>query len=312
MDKMEQRNSRKNGLIFFITIPLIIILIIMNIYFFKNVSDLKNTIKTNTNLKEKKEIEYNNNLAEIEKTEEEISKIKNIDNEIINAKNQYYQTLKTFEDKVANNEVDYKIAYLTFDDGPYNLTHQFLEILQNYDVRATFFTIGYNKEPCFDDRSKSCADLYAKEASLGHTMANHTYSHLIFYGLYSSTESFMSQVKKQEQLIKEKTGLTTNIVRFPGGISTSKHLKNSIIEQLRNNGYGWVDWTASNGDGGYVPNKETAINNLKKTINEDIEVVLFHDYNYITLSALPEVIEYLRSENYVLLPLFYESRMVNK
>ena len=143
-------------------------------------------------------------------------------------------------------------------------------------------------------------------------MANHTYSHLIFYGLYSSTESFMSQVKKQEQLIKEKTGLTTNIVRFPGGISTSKHLKNSIIEQLRNNGYGWVDWTASNGDGGYVPNKETAINNLKKTINEDIEVVLFHDYNYITLSALPEVIEYLRSENYVLLPLFYESRMVNK
>jgi len=312
MAKMEKRNSRKNGLIFFITIPLIIILVIMNIYFTKSVSNFKNSIETNINLKEKKELEYNNNITETEKLKEEISKIKNIDNEIVNIKKEYYQTLKVFEDKVANNEVDYKIAYLTFDDGPYYLTHQFLEILEKYDVRATFFTIGFDKEPCYDDKSKSCADLYAKEASLGHTMANHTYSHLIFHGLYSSTEVFMSQVKAQEELIKEKTGITTNIVRFPGGINTSKHLKNDIIEQLRKNGYGWVDWTALNGDGGYVPNKEIAMENLKKTINSDIEVVLFHDYNYVTLSTLPEVIEYLRGQNYVLLPLFYESRMINK
>lgn len=312
MDKMEQRNIRKNKLIYYITIPIIILLIIANISFIKINSELKNTVKKNTTIKNEKEIEYNNNLNETQTIEKEITKIKNIDNEIINAKNEYYETLKIFEDKVANNEVDYKIAYLTFDDGPYNLTNRFLEILENYDVRATFFTIGYDKEPCYDDRSKSCADLYAKEASYGHTMANHTYSHLIFYGLYSSTESFITQVKKQEELIKEKTGITTNIVRFPGGINTSKHLKNSIIEQLKNNGYGWVEWTASNGDGGYIPNKETAISNLKKTINEDIEVILFHDYNYITLETLPEVIEYLREQNYVLLPLFYESRMVNK
>ena len=52
--------------------------------------------------------------------------------------------------------------------------------------------------------------------------------------------------------------------------------------------------------------------NLKNTINEDIEVILFHDYSNITLSTLPEVIEYLRDNNYVLLPLFYESKMVNK
>lgn len=312
MAKMEKRNSRKNGLIFFIIIPLIIILIIMNIYFTKSVSNFKNSIKRNISLKEKKELEYNNSITETEKIKEEISKIKNIDNEIVNIKKEYYQTLKVFEDKVANNEVDYKIAYLTFDDGPYYLTHQFLEVLEKYDVRATFFTIGFDKEPCYDDKSKSCADLYAKEASLGHTMANHTYSHLIFHGLYSSTEVFMSQVKAQEELIKEKTGITTNIVRFPGGINTSKHLKNDIIEQLRKNGYGWVDWTALNGDGGYVPNKEIAMENLKKTINSDIEVILFHDYNYVTLSTLPEVIEYLRAQNYVLLPLFYESRMINK
>ena len=77
-------------------------------------------------------------------------------------------------------------------------------------------------------------------------------------------------------------------------------------------GYGWIDWTASNGDGGWVGDKQTALYNLKSTINEDIEVILFHDYSNATLAALPDAIEYLRANNYVLLPLFYESKMVNK
>lgn len=312
MDKMEQRNIRKNKLIYYITIPLIILLIIANIYFIKINYNLTNTTKTNENIKNNYINQYNNKIDQIKNIKTEIDKLKNIDTEIQKAKNEYYKTLKIFEDKVANKEVNYKIAYLTFDDGPYYLTNKYLEVLEKYDVRATFFTIGLNKQTCYDNRSKSCSELYAKEANNGHTMANHTYSHLIFNGLYSSTNSFIYQVKKQEELIKEKTGITTNIVRFPGGVNSSKHLKDSIIKELKNNGYGWVEWTASNGDGGSVMDKETAIRNLKNTINEDIEVILFHDYNYATLSSLPEVIEYLRSNNYVLLPLFYESRMVNK
>ena len=117
---------------------------------------------------------------------------------------------------------------------------------------------------------------------------------------------------KKEDLIKNNTGLTTNIVRFPGGINSSGYLKNDITNKLKELGYGWVEWTASDGDGGYIKDKNTALNNLKNTINEDIEVILFHDYSYITLSILPEIIEYLQTKNYVLLPLFYQSKMVNK
>ena len=306
MGKMDKRNRRKNKLTSFI--PLIIInicLIISNIILFhitkNNQLEFKNNISN-----------YNNIIIENKNIESEITKIKNINTEIILAKENYYKTLKKFEDKVINKEVDYKIAYLTFDDGPYYLTHKFLNVLKDYDVRATFFTIGLNKEPCFDDNSKSCKDLYAKTASYGHTMANHTYSHQIFNGLYSSSNSFINSVKKQEKLIKEKTGITTNIVRFPGGSATAGNLKNDIIKKLRENGYGWVDWTASNGDGGYVPNKQLALSNFKKTINSDIEVILFHDYSEATLKSLPEVIEYLKEKNYILLPLFYESKMVNK
>ena len=209
---------------------------------------------------------YENSLSETSSLEKEITKIKNIDLEINNSKNDYYKNLKIFEDKVSNKEINYKIAYLTFEDGPYDLTHKFLEVLEKYDVRATFFTIGLDKDPCYDNKNKSCKDIYSKIAKQGHTMANHTYSHSIFNGLYSSTDSFINSVKKQEELIKNETGITTNIVRFPGGIASSRNLKNSITNKLKEIGYGWVDWTALNGDGGYVPNKETALNTLKNSI----------------------------------------------
>jgi len=124
MDKMEQRNVRTNKVIYYITIPLSILLIIANIFFIKFNYDLKNTLDLNTQTHNNKETEYNNKLNETKLIEEEITKIKNIDTHIESARNEYYKTLKTFEDKVSNKELDYKIAYLTFDDGPYNLTHK--------------------------------------------------------------------------------------------------------------------------------------------------------------------------------------------
>ena len=144
-------------------------------------------------------------------------------------------------------------------------------------------------------------------------MANHTYTHGWNRGLYRSTESFMDAIKKQENLIKEKTGITTNIARFPGGSSTPGYTKGKAMKQaLLKAGYGWVDWTASDGDGGSLPNYETGMKNFKGTIGDKLEVVLFHDYHQVTTAMLPEVIKYLRNNNYIILPLFYDSVMVNK
>lgn len=312
MDTMESRNIIKDKLINYTIIPLSIILTITNIFFITSNNNLKEAIKNNQSKLVNYQKDYKNNTIKLTELETKINDIKNLDTLIETSKKEYYQSLKTLENKVINKEINYKIAYLTFDDGPYHLTHKFLETLEKYNVKATFFTIGLDKEKCYDDRNQSCQELYSKIAKQGHTMANHTYSHSIFYGLYNSSDSFINDVKRQEELIKNKTGITTNIVRFPGGSSSSKNLKNDIINKLRDSGYGWVDWTASNGDGGYIKDTETAMNNFKNTINQDIEVILFHDYSYITLSILPEVIEYLQSQNYILLPLFYESSMVNK
>ena len=59
-------------------------------------------------------------------------------------------------------------------------------------------------------------------------------------------------------------------------------------------------------------NKEEKKDKFKNSIDEDIEVVLMHDYSRYTIQILPEAIDYLRENNYILLPLFYESVKVNK
>lgn len=278
-------------------------------------------MKYNKILKDNKEL--NIKLSTLNKEYEEEEKIKsnlqdeenslnNKEEEIVKLKEEVFSLASNLEEKITNNESSYKIAYLTFDDGPYHSTDEVLDILDNYKVKATFFTIGLDKDICYDDNNYSCAETYKKEVDRGHTIANHTYTHAIWRGLYSSTTSFINDVKRQEKLIEERTGYKTNIVRFPGGSSTAGNLKNSITNELKNMGYGWVDWTAQDGDGGYVPNTTVAWTNFTNSINENIEVVLFHDYSKITISILPKAIEYLQENNYIILPLFYNSIKVNK
>ena len=249
-----------------------------------------------------------NRIKELEK---EINDINSID--IAALKKEFFSEAKLLEDRIINGESSAKIAYLTFDDGPYNNTYKYLDVLDKYDVKATFFTTNINGEYCFDNKNVNCHNLYAEYLKRGHTIANHTYTHAIWRGLYSSVDSFMIAVKNQEDLIKEKTGgYVTNILRFPGGSATAGGLKNGIITKLRENGYGYVDWTAQDGDGGELNSTSEAWSNFKSSINQNIEVVLMHDYNNYTLAILPDAITYLRDKGYILLPLFYESNMINK
>ena len=266
-------------------------------------------IKANANKPVNEKItETENQIAEVNKEIENLNKIS-----IDEAKKELFAEAKKLEDKIIAGESKAKIAYLTFDDGPYYTTYKFMDVLDQYNVKATFFTQSGNGQYCYDNKSANCFDLYKEYAKRGHTIANHTYTHAIFRGLYSSTNVFIEAVDKQHEHIKEYSGgYVPNIMRFPGGSSTAGGLKQSIIAQLRERGYGWVDWTAQDGDGGDLQSSTEAWGKFKSSINQDIEVVLMHDYNRYTLAILPDAIEYLQNNGYILLPLFYESNMINK
>ena len=144
MDTMESRNIFKDKLIKYTIIPLTIILTISNIFFITSNNNLKEIIKNNQSKLSNYQEDYNNNTIKLTELETKINDIKNLDTLIETTKKEYYQSLKTLENKVINKETNYKIAYLTFDDGPYYLTHKFLETLEKYNVKATFFLLGTN------------------------------------------------------------------------------------------------------------------------------------------------------------------------
>ena len=311
MAKVSKR-SRKSprsiiiiSIILFISIALNIFIYLKTTSYKNNYDNINNNLTNITSSLEEKESEY-------KKMSDRLELVNTIDDKTNEVKKDFFTKAKQLEDKIIAGESNEKIAYLTFDDGPYYSSYQFLEILDEYDVFATFFTIGDGKDICYDNRSQDCSGLYALEASKGHTMANHTYTHGIWSGLYDSPESFMYQVKLQENLILERTGIKTNIVRFPGGANTAGRYKNRIIELLRENGYGWVNWTASIGDGGNLRDYDLGWKNFTNNISADIEVLLQHDYNKTTLQLLPNEIKYLKEHGYHIFPLFYESNMINK
>ena len=290
----------------------IVLLSLISIFFIMQIPKKQYEYESLNNKYSYKKKEYEKKIIEYRNLVNEMDKYSDIDKAIENTKNEYFTKIKQLEDDILAGKSNKKIAYLTFDDGPYYNTYRVFDILDKYNVKATFFTTNINGEYCFDNKSENCWIRYNEYLERGHTLANHTYSHAIFRGLYNSTDSFINSVVMQEDLIRQQTGYTTNIVRFPGGSVTAKGLKDPIIEELRNRGYGWVDWTALDGDGNDIQNAEQAWSILTNSLDENIEVILLHDYNAITTSILEDVIIYLQDNGYILLPLFYESNMINK
>lgn len=245
--------------------------------------------------------------AEISLTELEdrIGSVRRLPEEEEEARRQFFRKAQELEEMVQNGETDVRIAYLTFDDGPYELTDRYLDVLDDYGVLATFFQRGRDWD--------EYGEIYTRVAHSGHTVGNHTFSHKIRGGIYRSVQSFMDDVLKNRDFIEEHLGITTHVLRFPGGSGTAGSLKQGIIEELRKEGYAYVNWNSATLDGMYdLSADEYRDNVLYKTGDRAFLVVLMHDYNKETLKALPEIIEGLQEQGYVFLPLFYESLAVNR
>lgn len=249
---------------------------------------------------------YNSNeskINEIKSINDEINFIDNINENINIIRNEYDKNAKEFETKVMNNELNNKIMYLTFDDGPYQITPDFLKVLNDYNAKATFFVLmKYTR-----------TEIYKQQAIDGHNFGNHTaYHNLKAGGLYKSTDEFMRQINLVENFLNETVGFKPEIARFPGGTATAKKLKTSIIDALHEKNYKYVDWNASVGDGdGEAKNTSDAIRLAKSTTKDkNVVVMLMHDYSSITLNALPTILDYFKNEGYVFIPLFKSSAML--
>lgn len=173
-----ERKSWKYRIFTIICIVFLVASVSISGYFLYNTKKLEEKkVKLEKDYKEISNNTYNEKKENLEK---EISELNNIEKNTTKLKEDYYKDIKKLEDEIISGKSNKKIAYLTFDDGPYYKTYQFLDVLDKYNVNATFFTIGLGKEKCLDNRKEDCRKLYNEIVKRGNTIANHTYSHLIW------------------------------------------------------------------------------------------------------------------------------------
>lgn len=193
---------------------------------------------------------------------------------------------------------DKKVAYLTFDDGPSNNTHQILDILKQNNIKATFFVLGSQVE-IFPETTNR---IYNE----GHYIANHGYSHK-YSEIYQSPEQVLNEFNQCNQIVAKTINVpeyNSHLFRFPGGSVGGKYaeLKKQAITLLEQNDILHIDWNSLTGDSERVnPTEEYLMDNLQKTTEgKNSLVILMHDAQAkkITAETLPKVIEYLQQQGY--------------
>ncbi len=193
-----------------------------------------------------------------------------------------------------------KILYLTFDDGPSKYTETILDILDEYDAKATFFVIY---QPNYSAQYKMIVDR-------GQTIALHAYSH-VYSDIYTSTTAYFNDLQKISDHVYNLTGVRSNLIRFPGGSSNtvSRSYCYGIMTQLSRlvGEYGLVyfDWNADSTDAsGNNVSAQTIYNNSIGYTQDEV-VLLMHDTNAkgTTVQALPYIIEHYQSRGYYVMAL---------
>ncbi len=213
--------------------------------------------------------------------------------EEINAEKEFINQIKN----IYNGE-EGKRVFLTFDDGPSEtVTPKILEILDKYDIKATFFVLGCNV--------KSHPEIVKQAYEAGHYIANHGYSHK-YSKIYESADTVLKEYNKTESAIRdalEDVTYSSHLFRFPGGAygGPYEEIKEKARKKLNEEGVAYLDWSALTYDAAGADTKEEILCNLKETMNGwDNVVILMHDApdKKVTYETLEDVIEYLQEKGY--------------
>jgi polysaccharide deacetylase family sporulation protein PdaB len=201
-------------------------------------------------------------------------------------KNRYYYEKRG--DIVWEVPIDQKVIALTFDDGPDPVdTPAILDLLMQFDAKATFFVVG-KKVSMYPELAK-------REVLEGHEIANHTYNH-IYFNKRMTDSSIKKEILKAEQTIFSITGKKTNLFRPPGGFYNE-----NVIRVLQKSGYQLIMWSWHQDSKDWNrPGVQKIVSGvLKKTRNGDI--VLLHDYvegETQTIEALNQILPRLKEKGY--------------
>lgn len=172
-----------------------------------------------------------------------------------------------------------KVIYLTFDDGPNSrVTPLVLDILDRFEVKATFFCVGENVS--------RFPNVFDEVKRRGHTVGNHTFNHL--KGFEYATDYYVRNVEKANGYIK------SDLFRPPHG-----QIKPSQIKALKDD-YRIIMWDFITYDYDKRIEPEKIIAEVKKR-SRNGSIVVFHDSlkaEKNVLQVLPEALRFWKENGY--------------
>lgn len=190
-----------------------------------------------------------------------------------------------------------KVIYLTFDDGPGPYTRKLLEVLKKYNVKATFFVVN-----------TKYVDVLADIAADGHSIGIHSACHT-YKEIYGSEDAYFSDLQKMQDIIENKTGIQTTLLRFPGGSSNTVSsfnpgIMSRLTQTVEERGYSYFDWNVSSGDAGGTKDTEQVFQNVINGIQKHrVSIVLQHDIKEYSVNAVEKIIVWGLENGYTFLPL---------
>ena len=174
-----------------------------------------------------------------------------------------------------------KAVYLTFDDGPIpEVTPWVLDLLADYQIKATFFMVG--------DNVRKYTDIYKMVVDAGDRIGNHTFNHI--KGFEYRAKGYLANTDKANEF------LNTDLFRPPHG-----HMRPVQYWKLKKY-YKVIMWDLVTRDYSKKLNGEQVLENVKHYVRNG-SIITFHDslksWNNGTLPyALPRALDYLMKEGY--------------
>ncbi len=169
--------------------------------------------------------------------------------------------------------------YLTFDDGPHpEITPRVLDMLDEYQAKATFFCVGENVQ--------RFPQTYAEIIRRGHRTGNHSMNHL--NGWKTNLNLYYENVNECRNLIDSE------LFRPPYGRITPTQIHTLKKE------YKIVMWSVLSYDFDSETTPEQCLNYVLEN-TEDGAVIVFHDSEKSAenmLYALPKVLDYYSEKGF--------------
>ena len=192
----------------------------------------------------------------------------------------------TRELPVYNVDTEEKVLSISFDAawGRAN-TEGILDILDRYDVKTTFFLVGFWAE--------EHPDLVAELVARGHEIGNHSATHPHMAQL--SDAQIREELRQCSELVRAITGTPTTLFRPPYG-----EYNDRVVAISREEGYECVQWNVDSLDWKNI-SAQDMVSRCTKQVNPG-DIVLFHNDSKYILEALPQILEYYASNGYRIIP----------